>query len=173
MNQQAWCSQLSGKTEHIHSYCKFIWLLSRWWFTSRHVLYGGYFSAWSPAYFRGYLPGSTLYPISRGKDNHLFNRTHPLHPAPLALCGCAVRFSCSITKLGLCFHFKKVEAKGIVSILLQLQESFLKKLQERSYWLTIFLSLAIDIFMLFLCLVAEKCLHLFIWLMVWFLFLYL
>lgn len=33
-----------------------------------------------------------------GKGNALFNKAHPLRSALATLCGCAVRFSCSIAR---------------------------------------------------------------------------
>jgi len=77
-----------------------------------------------------YLAQLSILPV--GKGNPLYRKAHPLRPALATLCGCAVRFSCSIAKWELCFHFKKVEAEGIVSILLELQGFFLVELKGRS-----------------------------------------
>lgn len=43
-----------------------------------------------------YLAQLPTLPVGTG--NPLFNKVHPPHPALATLCGCAVRFSCSIAR---------------------------------------------------------------------------
>lgn len=114
-------------TPTVNSICCF----QRWWLTSRHVLYGLYFSIWCPIYILcPYPPDSAAYSFPWEKIIHCFSKAHPL--TLVTLCWYIIWFSCSLARWQLSFHFKKVEVKGIVLILLQLQEFFLVKLKERS-----------------------------------------
>lgn len=78
------------------------------------VLYGLYFRIRCPVCV-GAHHLAPLPTLAVGKGNPLPKEAHSLRSAPVTLCGCAVRFSCSIARCWeLCFHFKKVEAEGIV-----------------------------------------------------------
>lgn len=107
------------------------------------------------SYSRAYPLASAAYSFPWEKVIHCFLTRLTLSTL-VALCGYAVGFSCSIARWQLSFHFKKAEVKGIVLILLQLQEFFIVKLKERSFLANHFLFLAIDIFIFFLCLLAEN-----------------
>lgn len=123
------------------------------------------------SYSRAYPLASAAYSFPWEKVIHCFLTRLTLSTL-VALCGYTVGFSCSLARWQLSFHFKKAEVKGIVLILLQLQEFFYCKIKGKiflgqpfslpCYWHIHILPMS----------TGWKCLCLFIWLMVWFLFLY-
>lgn len=115
-------------TPTVNSICCF----QRWWLTSRHVLYGLYFSIWCPIYsLCPYPPDSAAYSFPWEKIITVLARL--TLSTLVTLYGYIIRFSCSLARWQLSFHFKKVEVKGIVLILLQLQEFFSCKIKGKIF----------------------------------------